>query len=163
MPFDYYYRLSRHRQSTYMRSDRIARIRLPATTDLAQDARDLESALSSEDQRAVAKAAGRVADGICDAVDAPRVRLRVLAKRPSDDYEELHGLYEPIEGAKAAVISVWMRTAQRKQVVAFRTFLRTLLHELCHHLDYEHLKLEESFHTEGFYKRESSLFKQIVG
>ena len=42
------------------------------------------------------------------------------------------------------------------QVVAFRTFLRTLIHELCHHLDYELFLLEETFHTEGFYKRESS-------
>ena len=50
-----------------------------------------------------------------------------------------------------------MRTAALKKVVAFRTFLRTLVHELCHHLDYELFKLEETFHTEGFYKRESSL------
>ena len=55
-----------------------------------------------------------------------------------------------------------MRTAYHKRVVAFRTFLRTLLHEVCHHLDYELLKLEDSFHTEGFFKRESSLFKQLL-
>jgi hypothetical protein len=53
--------------------------------------------------------------------------------------------------------------AQRKQVVAFRTFLRTLVHELCHHLDYELFKLAETFHTEGFYKRESSLVNQLAG
>jgi hypothetical protein len=46
--------------------------------------------------------------------------------------------------------------------VAFRTFLRTLLHELCHHLDYRLYRLPDSFHTEGFYKRESSLFHQLV-
>jgi hypothetical protein len=33
---------------------------------------------------------------------------------------------------------------------------------MCHHLDYEHLKLGDSFHTEGFYKRESSLFHQLM-
>jgi hypothetical protein len=55
-----------------------------------------------------------------------------------------------------------MRTARRKRVVAFRTFLRTLLHELGHHLDYELLDLADSFHTEGFFQRESSLFKQLV-
>jgi len=59
-------------------------------------------------------------------------------------------------------ITLWMRTAQKKQVVAFRTFLRTFLHEVGHHLDYELLKLPETFHTEGFYKRESSLFRQLV-
>ena len=37
-----------------------------------------------------------------------------------------------------------------------------LLHELGHHLDYERLKLEDSFHTEGFYKRESSLMLAVL-
>ena len=60
-------------------------------------------------------------------------------------------------------MSVWMRTAQRKQVVRYRTFLRTLVHELCHHLDYELLKLPETFHTEGFYARESALVRDLVG
>jgi hypothetical protein len=55
-----------------------------------------------------------------------------------------------------------MRTARHRRVVAFKAFLRTLLHELGHHLDYHHLKLRDSFHTEGFFKRESSLFHQLV-
>jgi hypothetical protein len=55
-----------------------------------------------------------------------------------------------------------MHTARRGQVVAFKTFLRTLLHELCHHLDYEHLNLPRSLHTDGFYKRESSLVYAAV-
>ena len=55
-----------------------------------------------------------------------------------------------------------MRTAKQKRVVAFRTFLRTLLHEVGHHIDYTLLRLPDSYHTEGFYKRESSLFYQLV-
>jgi hypothetical protein len=55
-----------------------------------------------------------------------------------------------------------MRTAQKGRVVAFRTFLRTLIHELCHHLDYVHIGLGRSFHTEGFFKRESSLLRQLL-
>ena len=35
--------------------------------------------------------------------------------------------------------------------------MRTVVHEFCHHLDYEFFALEETFHTEGFYKRESRL------
>jgi hypothetical protein len=70
-------------------------------------------------------------------------------------------LYEPFDDGTPPLITVWMRTVARKQVVAFKTFVRTLLHELCHHLDYELLKLPETFHTEGFYKRESTLFAQI--
>ena len=92
----------------------------------------------------------------------PRLRLRVLAKRPVDGYGELHGLYEPEEGRTPPRITVWMRTAQRLQVVAFKTFLRTVIHELCHHLDYELFALEETFHTDGFYKRESSLVVALL-
>jgi len=47
-------------------------------------------------------------------------------------------------------------------VVAFRTFLRTLLHEVGHHVDYTLLRLGDSFHTQGFYARESHLFHQLV-
>ena len=75
---------------------------------------------------------------------------------------ELHGLYELAEGRASSVISLWMRTARHRRVVAFRAFLRTFLHEYCHHLDYHLFNLPDSFHTEGFYKRESSLFHQLL-
>jgi uncharacterized damage-inducible protein DinB len=55
-----------------------------------------------------------------------------------------------------------MRTARQQRVVAFRTYLRTLLHEVGHHLDYTLLGLADSFHTQGFYQRESHLFHQLV-
>jgi hypothetical protein len=88
-------------------------------------------------------------------------RVEVLAARPSARWGELHGLYTaPDKGVPR--IQVWMRTARHKRVVAFRTFLRTLLHEIGHHLDYEHLRLPDSLHTEGFFRRESSLFRQLV-
>jgi len=62
-----------------------------------------------------------------------------------------------------AKISVWMRTAQKEQVVKFRTFLRTVVHEMCHHFDYELHGLPESFHTQGFYTRESTLVRELLG
>ena len=101
-------------------------------------------------------------DALVEGYRVPAVRVRILAKRPADSSGELHGLYEPEEGRTPARITAWMRTAQRQQVVAFKTFLRTLIHELCHHLDYELYALEETFHTEGFYKRESSLVAALL-
>jgi hypothetical protein len=32
-----------------------------------------------------------------------------------------------------------------------------------HHLDYAHYKFRDSFHTAGFYSRESSLVRQLLG
>lgn len=55
-----------------------------------------------------------------------------------------------------------MFTARRWQMV-YRTFLRTLVHELGHHLDFEGFGLDESFHNDGFSKREYALFRGIVG
>ena len=99
---------------------------------------------------------------LTEQLDVPRVRVKVLAARPHDDWGELHGLYEPAQGRRWACVTVWMRTAKRQQVVAFRTFLRTLLHELCHHLDYLLYQFADSYHTEGFYQREASLFRQLM-
>jgi hypothetical protein len=161
VPFAYYQRLNRHSRCTYRLSDAVDTIRLPDGRGLESLTTELQSALARADAADVKRYATRLAQGICAALGVPSVRVRVLARRPVSSTEELHGLYDP-ESGDVPVITVWMRTAKRRQVVAFRTFLRTLLHELCHHLDYEYLKLEETFHTEGFYKRESSLFRQLV-
>jgi hypothetical protein len=91
----------------------------------------------------------------------PPVKVEVLAARPHAKWGELHGLYT-VERGKVPKIQLWMRTAKQKRVVAFRTYMRTLLHEVGHHVDYALLRLPDSFHTEGFYKRESSLFYQLV-
>jgi uncharacterized damage-inducible protein DinB len=91
----------------------------------------------------------------------PPVRVEVLAARPHARWGELHGLYTAERG-RTPKIQLWMRTAKQKRVVAFRTYLRTLLHEVGHHIDYTGIRLAESYHTEGFYKRESSLFHQLV-
>jgi hypothetical protein len=162
MVFDYYKRLSPSRQSVYRQSDAISAIRLPDPAALRQSAADLEAALKQEQQRLVETLSQHIADGITGQLKTPRLRIQVLAVRPSDDWGELHGLYLPEEDGKIARIQLWMRTAKHKRVVAYRSFLRTLLHELCHHLDYEHFRFPETFHTEGFYNRESSLFRQLV-
>ena len=92
----------------------------------------------------------------------PEVTVEVLAERPRRRGSELHGLYTAAPGRKPR-IKVWMRTAALGKVVAFKTFLRTLLHEVLHHLDYAHYKFRDSFHTAGFYSRESSLVRQLLG
>ncbi len=161
MPFPYYERLTARQKRIYRASDAIVAVELPDAAGLAPQVEALAAALAAEDRRGVARAAGAIANGVCARLGAPPVRLRVLATRPDDGREELHGLYEP--EPPPARITLWMRTAARRRVVAFRTFLRTLVHELLHHLDYELYRFEETFHTEGFFKRESSLARQLLG
>jgi hypothetical protein len=159
--FAYYGRLSRRDQAVYRRSDAVISIVLPEAEALAPAVERLRAALARDDASGVAAAAAEIAGRASRQLGAPAPVVEVLAVRPSRDWGELHGLYTQDEDDLAR-IRVWMRTARRGDVVAFRTFLRTLLHELCHHLDFEVLGLDRSFHTEGFFRRESSLVRQLV-
>lgn len=157
MRFAYYNRLSPARQRIYRESDAIEALEVPVGAIDIAPVSAIRDGLLREDRVEVQRGCQALLDALVTGYRVPPVRVRVLARRPSGDYGELHGLYEPSEERPPARITVWMRTVQRKQVVAFRSFLRTLVHEFLHHLDYEHFKLPETFHTEGFYKRESSL------
>ena len=162
MIYAYYHRLTGAQKRAYRRSDEITTIRLPQGEALRAMTGELARALSKEDRGLTERLSQRLTSGITERLRAPTVRVEVLQVRPSNHPGELHGLYTPGQRNRPAHVRLWMRTAKRHQVVAFRTFLRTLLHELCHHLDYEWFRLQDSFHTEGFYKRESSLVYQLL-
>ena len=89
--------------------------------------------------------------------------VRALAARPLRVREnstiELFGDYT----LSTAVIRVWTRTAVRKQVTSFGTFLSTLCHEFCHHLDCERFKFSRTPHTRGFYERAAILYHHSRG
>jgi hypothetical protein len=164
LPFAYYGGLSAARKRIYDRSDRILRIEWPDMEALRPLARGVEPALAAADRAATERTCQALVDAMNTQLRTPGVRVRVLERRPSNEAGELQGLYEPDEvTGNIARITVWMRTARKEQVVKFRTFLRTLLHETCHHLDYEHFRLAETFHTQGFYTRESALTKDLIG
>lgn len=163
MTFPYYDRLTPARQRIYRKSDAIERIDIANIHSMQPQATQIERALAIANRAATEQACQALVNTINIQLKTPPIRVRVLERRPSDDYGELHGLYEPDNHGKVAVITVWMRTAQKEQVVKFRTFLRTLVHEVCHHIDYEYFKLPETFHTEGFYKRESVMLKELLG
>jgi hypothetical protein len=61
------------------------------------------------------------------------------------------------------LIRVWMRTAVRKEVTSFGTFLSTLCHEFCHHLDFKKFGFIDSWHTRGFYERAGVLYHHARG
>ena len=161
VPFAYYQKLSRRARATYDASDALPPVKLRNPAALRELATQLERVLSTGDQRAIGAALRTLARCILSDLGAPPVKAIVLARRPSSAAAELHGLYSYSEG-ETPEIRVWMRTAAHSRVVRFRTFLRTFLHELCHHLDLKLFGLPDSYHTEGFFKRESSLMRQLA-
>jgi uncharacterized damage-inducible protein DinB len=163
LPFTYFGRLTRRQQAIYLRSDAIQAMPLRRPEPLRALVAGLGRALESGDRQLTESATQLLATGLARTLGVPQVRVKVLAARPHARWGELHGLYETAaRRSEPPLITLWMRTARQKRVVAFRTYLRTLLHEMGHHVDYTLLRLGDSFHTQGFYQRESHLFHQLV-
>jgi putative component of toxin-antitoxin plasmid stabilization module len=164
MRFSYFERLSATDKRIYLASDAIRAVKVPDVAALTPLVAELRTHLESGRRVRTTKAANLLVLALCKQVGAPPVRVRVREVRPSWDGGELHGLYTFSEGpGDVPEIEVWMRTVAQGRVVKFRTFLRTLLHEVCHHLDATVFEMTESFHTHGFFARESSLMKQLLG
>ena len=161
--FAYYKNLSAAQKRIYDQSDSIPSVKLPGPERFFPYIKALQSGLASENRARTQEVAQKLISALAMALGVPAVRIKVLERRPSRTWGEMHGLYELAERGGHALLTVWMRTAKRRQTVAFRTFLRTIIHEFMHHLDYTLLRLKESYHTEGFYKRESSLVKGLLG
>jgi hypothetical protein len=162
--FPYYQRLNARDRAIYRASDALTGV--PLAADRLDALRGLTAAiapaLASDEPRRVRATAAALVRALCGQLGLRTPELRVLHTRPrAADASELHGLYTTGEAARP-IIRVWMRTAAKRRTVAFRTFVRTLLHEVCHHLDFELYDLPESFHTRGFFQRESSLVRQLL-
>lgn len=159
--FGYYARLSRKDQATYRTSDAIAAVPLTDVPALAILARSVEEALASGKRVRVAKAATAFIHAFLAQVGAPGLKIHVREVRPDLQDAELHGLYTFADGDSPPKLEVWMRTRALEKVVKPKTFLRTVVHELLHHLDVTIFALEDSFHTEGFFRRESSVVRAL--
>jgi hypothetical protein len=162
MRFGYYERLTTKQKATYRKSDAITAIAIPDAAALMPLVTQLEAALASGKRPRTAKAASVFALAYCKQLGVPPVRVTVRMARPEIRGGELHGLYTFATKGSSPTIEVWMKTAAQRRIVRFRTFLRTLVHELMHHLDVTRLELDDSFHTAGYYARESSVMRQLL-
>jgi hypothetical protein len=160
----YFYRLSGRAQRIYLSSDAVERFELVPSPGALRILAALMNALESEDVARIGPHARALVAEICRLLGVPAVPVEVRGVRPHNQRGELHGLFYPFDRVRRtpAHIILWMRTAQRHDVVKPRTFLRTLMHEVGHYLDYALLRLGDSFHTAGFFKRESSLVRALL-
>jgi hypothetical protein len=161
----FFYRLNSRAQRTYLKSDTVERYDyVPSAA--ARNALDaLMRVLESGNLAATATCSRALAGEICRGLATAPVNVEVRNARPRNARGELHGLFYPYDPRikRMPYIVLWMRTAQRHDVVKPKTFVRTLMHEVGHYLDYALLRLEDSYHTQGFFKRESSLVRALFG
>lgn len=160
--FSYYARLSAKDKAIYRKGDEIKEVRLPDRAALAPLVDALDESLKTGIRVRVAKATANLTDAVLRQLKAPPAHVKVREVRPDIHGGELHGLYTYGTKKDLPTIEVWMRTNSKEQVVKFKTFLRTLVHEIGHHLDLTILKLGDSFHNDGFFRRESSFVRQLT-
>ena len=147
----------------FLESDRLRTLDLPQNEFLLTPAHSIELAMIDGTTAAVRQACAAFLAATSGFYRIPACGVRVLAARPLRVREswstELFGDYTP----ETMLIRVWMRTAVRKEVTSFGTFLSTLCHEFCHHLDYQKFEFHDSWHTRGFYERTAALYHHARG
>ncbi len=147
----------------FLESDRIRTLDLPQGGGLLAIAQSVESTMKAGTTADVRRACAEFLAATSEFYRTSNCNVRVLAARPLRVREswatELFGDYNP----ETMVIRVWMRTAVRKEITSFGTFLSTLCHEFCHHLDFQHFGFPDSWHTRGFYERAATLYHHARG
>jgi hypothetical protein len=147
----------------FVDSDARALLPLPSDLRLVTIANSIDAAMREATAGKVQRACSEFLGTASDFYGVPECSVRVLAARPLRVREysttELFGDYRP----DTLVIRVWQRTAIRKEITSFGTFLSTLCHEFCHHLDFHRFRFRDSWHTRGFYERTALLYHHARG
>jgi hypothetical protein len=148
----------------FQQSDLLTSLPVPADSRLQDLAKSIAVALEIGTPTGLLPVCAEFLGVAADFYGVEKPGIRVLAARPIRVREggwasELFGDYSP----ETLQIRVWMRTAVRKEVTSFGTFLSTLCHEFCHHLDYQRFKFKDSWHTRGFYERTAVLYHHARG
>ncbi len=147
----------------FLESDRITTLDLPQDGCLLAVAKSIGPAMNAGQSASVRRACTEFLGVASEFYNVPDCGVRVLSARPLRVRErmatELFGDYAP----ETILVRVWMRTAVRKEITSFGTFLSTICHEFCHHLDYQHFGFRDSWHTRGFYERAAVLYHYARG
>ena len=149
-------------QQDYADSNAKTEVDFKITPSMRRKVGDLAVWLAEGDQSRVKETTQMVLDLLCDAAEISPTKLKLkdtADSRIKGDklIMKLYGTCEP-----DGTITVAFRTAVRHKVFAFKTFLRTVIHEYVHWYDHRKLNLGASFHTSGFYQRVRDLYTQLL-
>ncbi len=156
-------RFTRAEKRAYEISNAIAGVDFRVTPSMRRKVDELALWLAAGDKSRVREATQAVLDLLCEAarITPARLEVREAAYARFRGRKAVWKLYGTCD--REGAITVAFRTAVRRQVFAFRTFLNTVVHEFMHHYDHKRLGLAASFHTSGFYRRVRDLYRRLLG
>lgn len=91
---------------------------------------------------------------------SPTIRLRGV--RPHRREGGLLSYQQLGECKLTGTLTIWTKTAHKKQIASVRAILNTFAHEYCHYLDFWHFRFITSPHTVGFYERAARLYHRLL-
>ena len=151
--------------SDYNKSNTAAIEPLPRSSIKALHAavRLLAEALTEGNEEAIRDISNEAISELNLIYGLPELRIYTSGKRR---YTKAGGQYYGVyrsRGDKEVKhsVSVYSRTAKTQQYVAPKTFLRTLIHEWGHHYDKYKLRINNTYHTKGFYDRINSIYMKL--
>lgn len=148
-------------KAEYDRSDEMKALELPPEEPARSYALQLKQALIDEDKKAVLAASKLLLNCFADFYQVKRPAVKILSVRPQETSGEwvyqTYGDYD----TGTMLIRLFLKTAIQKKTSSYGTFLSTLVHEFCHHLDCVSLELPNTFHTRGFYERVALLYHHV--
>ena len=145
----------------FMRSNKLSALKYQPSAEERELTGRLIASTSAHEREALGQ---KLLDNICRALKISRTRLRVSDERQPHKLRggklayKLYGVYY----CENAVIEIANLTSIRKQVVAGKTFLDTLIHELMHHIDRKFLRIPSTPHSPGFYERIEDLKAKLM-
>ena len=145
----------------FTRSNKLPALKYQPTSQERELTGKLIASASAHEREALGQ---KLLDNICRALKISRTRLRVSDERQPHKLRggklayKLYGVYY----CENAVIEIANLTSIREQVVAGKTFLDTLIHELMHHIDRKFLRIPSTPHSPGFYARIEDLKAKLM-
>ncbi len=123
----------------------------------------LAEALTNGDEEAIKEYSNETIAKLNRVYKLPHLRIYTGGKRRMTRRGgQYYGVYKSrIDKEKRHSISVYSRTAKTQKYVAPKTFLRTLIHEWGHHYDKYKLKINNTYHTKGFYDRMNAIYTEL--
>lgn len=148
---------TRRAHRDYERSNDVLELSVVPEPEARSAASVLREALLANDKALVEQASQSIVTSLCHSIGARDLLVKVGYKRLVRGRVQYYGFC-----GKDGYMTLYFRTGKTNKPVAHKTYLRTLVHELTHHLDWVHLRLLHSFHTKGFYGRVKSLYQGLL-
>jgi hypothetical protein len=137
-------------------SNAVLEMKVEISPEMTAAAGRIRRALAARDPSLVMAASLAFVDALCDSAKVPRVPLRIIPQRKRSGRAGFHG------GCGPKFITVYLRAARAGRFITFRTFVKTVCHEVCHHYDWKVLGLANSLHTKGFARRVDILCRHVL-